>query len=92
MRRTRPDSDFQAVVAKGGLVCVNAIPKLLSDDPHQDIGVVLDHYDYLIKLLGPDHVAIGTDFKDQLGYYPEPLPHIGAWPVIEQGLAARGHA
>jgi membrane dipeptidase len=60
-RRTRDDADFEACVAKGGLVCVTAVPNSLSDDPKQDINCVLDHYDHFIKLLGPDHVGIGTD-------------------------------
>jgi membrane dipeptidase len=60
-KRTRRDEDFLACVAKGGLVCVTAVPNSLSDDPNQDINCVLDHYDYLIQLLGPDHVGIGTD-------------------------------
>jgi membrane dipeptidase len=60
-RRTRDDADFQACAAKGGLVCVTAVPNSLSDDPKQDINCVLDHYDHLIKLVGADHVGIGTD-------------------------------
>ena len=37
------------------------MPNSLSDDPDQDINCVLDHYDYMVKLVGVDHVAIGTD-------------------------------
>lgn len=58
-RRTRDDADFQACAAKGGLVCVTAVPNSLSDDPHQDINCVLDHYDHLIKLVA-NHFGIGT--------------------------------
>ncbi len=60
-RRMRTDEELLACVKKGGIVGVCAIPKMLSDDPHQDINCVLDHYDYMVKLLGVDHVAIGTD-------------------------------
>jgi membrane dipeptidase len=60
-RRTRPDSDFEACAAKGGAVFVTAVPNSMSDDPNQDINCVLDQYDHLIALLGPDHVGIGTD-------------------------------
>jgi membrane dipeptidase len=60
-RRTRNDEEFLACVAKGGMVCVTAVPNSLSDDPHQNINCVLDHYDYLVQLLGVDHVGIGTD-------------------------------
>jgi membrane dipeptidase len=60
-RRTRQDEELQACAARGGVVCVTAVPNSLSDDPRQDINCVLDHYDYLVNLLGVDHVGIGTD-------------------------------
>ena len=60
-RRTRKDEELMACAAKGGLVCITAVPNSLSDDPEQDIECVLDHYDYMVKLLGVDHVGIGTD-------------------------------
>lgn len=60
-RRTRKDDELRACAAKGGLVCITAVPNSLSDDPEQDIECVLDHYDYMVKLIGIDHVGIGTD-------------------------------
>ncbi|MQG32763.1 MAG: diguanylate cyclase, partial [SAR202 cluster bacterium] len=60
-KRTRKDEELKACAAKGGLVCITAVPNALSDDPEQDIECVLDHYDYMVKLIGIDHVGIGTD-------------------------------
>ncbi len=60
-RRTRKDEELKACAAKGGLVCITAVPNALSDDPEQDIECVLDHYDYMVNLIGVDHVGIGTD-------------------------------
>jgi membrane dipeptidase len=70
-RRSRSDEDFLACAAKGGLCCVTAVPNSLSDDPHQDINCVLDHYDYFVKLVGIDHVGIGTDTQvgDHVGFH-----------------------
>jgi membrane dipeptidase len=59
--RTRRDAELVACASKGGLICVTAVPNSLSQDPHQDINCVLDHYDYLVKLVGVEHVGIGTD-------------------------------
>jgi membrane dipeptidase len=69
-RRTRRDEELIACAKKGGLVCVTAVPNSLSDDPQQDINCVLDHYDYLVQLLGDDHVGIGTDtvVGDHVGF------------------------
>jgi membrane dipeptidase len=69
-RRTRHDEELLACAAQGGLVCVTAVPNSLSDDPRQDINCVLDHYDYLVHLLGEDHIGIGTDsvVGDHVGF------------------------
>ena len=59
--RTRRDEELVACAHKGGLIAITAVPNSLSDDPRQDINCVLDHYDYMVNLVGVDHVAIGTD-------------------------------
>jgi len=70
-RRARGDEELRACAAKGGLLCVTAVPNALSDDPHQDINCVLDHYDYFVNLVGIDHVGIGTDTQvgDHVGFH-----------------------
>jgi membrane dipeptidase len=70
-RRTRTDEELLACAAKGGLIAITAVPNSLSDDPAQDIGCVLDHYDYMARLVGVEHVAIGTDtlIGDHVGYH-----------------------
>jgi membrane dipeptidase len=73
--RTRDDADFLACAERGGLVCVTAVPNSLSNAPDQDITCVLDHYDYLVKLVGVDHVGIGTDtlIGDHVGFHKAAL-------------------
>jgi membrane dipeptidase len=70
-RRSRSDEELVACAARGGLCCVTAVPNSLSDDPRQDINCVLDHYDYFVKLVGVDHVGIGTDTQvgDHVGFH-----------------------
>jgi membrane dipeptidase len=70
-RRSRFDAELAACASKGGLLCVTAVPNSLSDDPHQNINCVLDHYDYFVKLVGVDHVGIGTDTQigDHVGFH-----------------------
>lgn len=69
--RTRADAEFVACAERGGLVCVTAVPNSLSDAPDQSIESVLDHYDYLVRLLGVEHVGIGTDTQvgDHVGFH-----------------------
>ncbi|MCH8282448.1 MAG: membrane dipeptidase [Chloroflexi bacterium] len=81
--RTRNDEELSACAEKGGLIAITAVPNALSDDPKQNIDCVLDHYDYMVKLVGVDHVGIGTDtnigdhvafHRVMLGRDPEQLP------------------
>ena len=81
--RTRNDEELAACAQRGGLIAVTAVPNSLSDDPKQDINCVLDHYDYMVRLVGIDHVGIGTDtsvgnhvafHQAVLGRKPEELP------------------
>ena len=69
--RTRKDPELELCSKKGGLIAVTAVPNALSNDPNQNINCVLDHYDYLVNLVGIDHVAIGTDtlVGDHVGYH-----------------------
>ena len=69
--RTRKDEELLACARNGGLVCITAVPNSLSDDPEQDIECVLDHYDYMVNLVGVDHVGIGTDTTvgDHVGFH-----------------------
>jgi membrane dipeptidase len=69
--RTRGDEELLACARKGGVIGVTAVPNSLSDDAHQDINCVLDHYDYLVELVGEDHVGIGTDTLggDHVGFH-----------------------
>ena len=81
--RTRKDEELTACADKGGIIAITAVPNSLSDDPQQDIGCVLDHYDYMVRLVGVDHVGIGTDttigdhvafHRVMLGRDPDQLP------------------
>jgi membrane dipeptidase len=85
------DAQIRAVAERGGVIGASPSP-LGPSDERPGLGMLLDAIDHLAAVAGPEHVAIGTDFKDQLGYYPEPLPHIGAFGAIGEGLAARGHS
>lgn len=51
---------------------------------------VLDHIDHLVRLAGPDHVGIGSDF-DGVPMVPKQLEDVSTYPLITQGLLDRGH-
>jgi membrane dipeptidase len=84
------DEQIRAVAATGGLIGGSPSPLGPSDEA-PGLELLLDTVDHLVRVAGPDHVGIGTDFKDQLGYYPEPLADISGFDAIRTGLADRGH-
>ncbi|RDZ27730.1 dipeptidase [Lysobacter silvisoli] len=61
--------------------------------PHPvKIDAVLDQIDYAVKLLGVDHVGIGSDFDGVGGALPEGLRTVADYPNLIAGLQARGHS
>ena len=68
LKRLKTDDELVALANKGGLAGVSAIPNQLSRNAEQGIEDMLNHIDYIVNLIGIDHVAIGTDivFGDQV--------------------------
>ena len=50
---------------------------------------MLDHVDYMVRLVGPDHVAIGTDFDGGAGLAG--FNDAAEWPNLTLGLIERGY-
>lgn len=56
------------------------------------IGAVLDQVDYAVKLIGIDHVGIGSDFDGVSGNLPEGLRTVADYPNLVAGLQARDYS
>jgi membrane dipeptidase len=57
--RCKPDKLLKAIADTGGLVGICCVPSFLGRSG--DLAAMLDHIEYAVKLIGADHVAIGTD-------------------------------
>lgn len=53
---------------------------------------VLDQIDYGVKLVGIDHIGIGSDFDGVGGALPEGLKTVADFPNLIAGLQARGYS
>ncbi|OOG18187.1 membrane dipeptidase [Sphingobacterium sp. CZ-UAM] len=51
---------------------------------------LLDHIDYLVRKVGIDHVAIGSDF-DGIESAPQGLEDVSKFPLLTKGLLERGY-
>ncbi len=63
--RGKSDAELRALAATGGYIGVYAVPFFLSGEPEPTIEAMLDHIDYIARLVGPQHVGIGTDWPMQ---------------------------
>jgi membrane dipeptidase len=61
--RNLRDDQIRAIAQTGGLVGMTFYGPFLSDG-EPNIGHVADHVEYAMRLVGPDHVAIGPDYMD----------------------------
>jgi membrane dipeptidase len=53
--------------------------------------MLIDHLDYIVKLVGVDHVGLGSDF-DGIEAPPKGLKGVEDFPVITRELIARGYS
>lgn len=56
------------------------------------LGLVLDHFDHVVKLVGIDHVGIGSDFDGVSGILPQTLKDVAGYPNLIEGLLQRGYS
>lgn len=59
--------------------------------PRGSVYTVVNHIEHVIKIAGPDHVGLGSDF-DGIPLVPEQLDDVAAFPRITQILLDRGHS
>ena len=65
--RTKTDEAIKALGAKGGVMGITGVRNFVSPTEPTTIANVVDHIDHVGKLIGVDHVGIGTD-ADLYGY------------------------
>ncbi len=70
-----------------------AFDKLLAKEevPTSTLSVLLDHFDHAIRVAGPGHVGIGSDW-DGVFSMPRGLEDVSKLPALTQGLLDRGHS
>jgi membrane dipeptidase len=64
--RNKPDEAFKALAAKGGVAGVVLLPSWLTHHGEASLEDYLDAVDYLVTLIGIDHVGLGTDFMEEI--------------------------
>ncbi|PII39400.1 hypothetical protein T190_05765 [Sinorhizobium meliloti CCBAU 01290] len=78
------DDQIRACAATGGIVCVNGVSTFV-DGHLGSIQSLVDHIDYIVSLVGTNHVGIGLDTVVD----PDEMPRLArkfpaAWPDYDE--------
>ncbi|WP_421132221.1 dipeptidase [Alteromonas sp. A079] len=60
--------------------------------PYSTLDEVLDHIDHVVKLIGIEHVGIGSDYDGVGDSLPIGLKDVASFPNLVQGLLNRGYS
>ena len=53
--------------------------------------MLIDHIEYIIKLVGVDYVGLGSDF-DGINLTPQQLDDVTDYPLITKALVEKGYS
>ncbi|RZL49893.1 MAG: membrane dipeptidase [Pedobacter sp.] len=91
---TKYSDELKSLSAKYGRS--NAIDTLISKHPadadatRPSVEVLIDHVDYIVKMIGIDHVGFGADF-DGAEAFPLSINSVADYPKITDALLKRGY-
>ena len=61
-----------------------------ADSLRAPLSLLIDHIDYIAKMIGVDHVGLGSDF-DGIESSPRQLDDVTAYPLVTRELLKRGY-
>ena len=93
-RRNLTDAQLEKIAKNGGVVGVTFVPAFVDgNEDKTTLPHILDHVDHLVKVMGDDHVGLGSDFDGFFGDERTPgLEDVSKMPAITAGLVERGYS
>jgi len=73
--RCKTDEAIKAMAAKGGVMGITEVRMFVSAKEPTTVDSMLDHFDYVAKLVGVEHLGIGSDI-DLFGYDAMPADEL----------------
>ena len=73
--RLKTDEAIRKLAAKGGVMGITGVRMFVKDKEPTTIEDIVDHIDHVVKLVGVEHVGIGSD-SDLNGYDDMPPDHL----------------
>lgn len=94
MDKHKKEFDSLTVVTKNENIAeemIHAKYKQESDSLRAPFPLVIEHIEYVIKLVGVDYVGIGSDF-DGIVLPPQQLDDVTSYPLITKALLEKGYS
>ncbi len=90
--RNLTDGQISAIAKNGGVIGVSFVPVFVdADERRQTLDRLLDHIDHMAKLVGCEHIGLGSDFDGSLGTLKR-LEDVTKLPNVTMGLIDRGYS
>lgn len=89
----RQEMDSLRALNKAGYEIVAEIAKRYPEEAaslRPPLSLLLDHLDHIVKLVGVDHVGLGSDF-DGISSTPHGLDDVTSYPLLTKALRRRGY-
>ncbi|XP_050684203.1 dipeptidase 1-like isoform X2 [Leptidea sinapis] len=88
-KRNVPDDILQSLKENGGVIMVNFFPDFVKCAPNATLSDVAEHFHYIKRMIGADHVGIGGDF-DGVNRVPRGLEDVSRYPQLFAELLRSG--
>ena len=82
--RLKTDEAIQKLAAKGGVMGITGVRMFVQRQRADDLEHIVDHIDHVVKLVGIEHVGIGSD-SDLNGYDDMPADQLKQLKAVVQG-------
>lgn len=83
--RNLKDDQIKAIAEKGGIIGINLYPYFLNGKQFAKIENIINHIDYISKLIGFDNISLGGDF-DGIEITPNKINNILDYPLLFQEI------
>ena len=93
MARHKPEMDSMAAAKAPNYAVNEYLSKKYpqeADSLRAPLSLLIDHIDYIVRLIGTDHVGLGSDF-DGIESPPQQLNDVTTYPLITRELLKRGY-
>ena len=86
------DEQIIKIAESGGVIGVVFYPPFLTDGRTATIGTVIKHINYIVDLVGIDHVALGSDFDGIGDNIVSRLNDVSNFPTLTEALLKSGYS